>query len=108
MKKLILILAVSSISSITFAQTDSSNINKNLRYCAQLKDGILVVVSDQKEISSDITTENGTVIKANGNIIKKDGITTVMKDGECIDTQGLMVMADHIDIRSGNEAKKLK
>ena len=91
MKKSILAFSLLSVSSVAFAQVDSGKINKNLRFCAELRDGILVVVSDQKKITYDITTSEGTVIKANGSVINKGGISTVMKEGECIYTQGLIV-----------------
>jgi hypothetical protein len=92
MKKLTLAITVFSLSSAAFAQVDSSDIHNNIRYCAQMKDGMLVVVDENSnEISSNILTDNGTVIQSNGNIIKKDGVTTVLKEGECINTQGVVV-----------------
>jgi hypothetical protein len=92
MKKSILMLAILALSSIAFAQVDSSGLNKNIRYCAKLKDGLLVIISDNKQIiTSDIITSNGTVIKANGNVIKKDGVTTILKEGECVDAKGFIV-----------------
>lgn len=92
MKKLALTLTIFSLSSVAFAQIDSSKINNNIRYCAQMKDGILVVVDEgNQEISSDIRTDNGTVIQSNGNVVQKDGVSTVLKEGECINTQGVVV-----------------
>lgn len=101
MKTKILVLFIVSFSSAAFAQTDLND-KKNRQYCAELKDGILVVTADEKMITSDIITANGTIIQANGNIIQKDGITTVLKDGECIDTQGLIVNRTN-DENPGNE-----
>jgi len=101
MKKVILLLTIVSSSSAVFAQADLND-KKNRQYCAELKDGLLVVIADEKIITSDITTDNGTIIQANGNIIQKDGITTVLKDGECIDTQGLIVDRTN-DENPGNE-----
>ena len=97
MKKSILMFFIFSLTSIGFAQVDSSRINKNRRYCAELKDGLLVIVSDHKQITSDITTSNGTIIKANGNVIKKNGSTTILNVGECIDTNGLIVRLKNND-----------
>ena len=105
MKPSILLLSLFSISSVAFAQVDSSGMNKNQLYCAQLRDGILEVVSDQKKITSDIITENGTVIQANGNVIQKDGITKVLKDGECITPQGFKVILVNND-KTGQLNKK--
>ena len=92
MKNVALTIILLFMSTFIFAQIDSSNINNNIRYCAQMKDGILVVVDDNdQEISTDVRTDNGTVIKSNGNIVKSDGITTVLKEGECVNTQGVVV-----------------
>lgn len=92
MKKTALSLTIFSVSSVAFAQIDSGKINNNIRYCAQMKDGIVVVVDeDNQEISSNIRTDNGTVIQSNGNVVQKDGVSTVLKEGECINTQGIVV-----------------
>ena len=92
MKTIAFALTAISLSTAAFAQIDSNQINNNIRYCAQMKDGIMVVVDeDNHEINSDIRTDNGTVIQSNGNIVKKDGVTTVLKEGECINTQGIVV-----------------
>jgi hypothetical protein len=92
MKKLAFIVFAFSASTAVFGQIDSSGINDNIRYCAQMKDGILVVVDDDnQEISSDVKTDNGTVIRSNGNIVMRDGVTTVLKEGECVNTQGVVV-----------------
>lgn len=98
MKKLALILSILSVTTGVFGQIDSSGINNNIRYCAQMKDGILVVVDDDnQEISSDVKTDNGTVIRSNGNIIKQDGVTTVLKEGECVNIQGVVVRLTNIN-----------
>jgi hypothetical protein len=92
MKKLILIPFLSALSISVFAQLDSTKSRTTpIQYCAEYRDGMLVVKGDNKEITSDITTANGTVIKPNGNIVKKDGVTTILKEGECIDAQGVLV-----------------
>lgn len=58
------------------------------QYCAKMKDGILVVVSENKEIDREVTLANGTVIKPDGNVIRKDGTQLVLEDNECIDIEG--------------------
>ena len=107
MKKSILLNSLFLVSSMAFAQVDSSGMNKNQLYCAQLRDGILEVVSDQKKITSDIITDNGTVIQANGNVIQKDGITKIMKDGECITPQGFKVILVNNDKTGQINEKKV-
>ena len=91
MKEIILVFSIFFCSTFAIAQKDSNRLYRNVRYCAQLKDGLLVIISDNKQITSDIITANGTTIKANGNVIKKDGVTTYLKEGECIDTRSVMV-----------------
>jgi hypothetical protein len=106
MKNLLPIAFMLALSNTLMSQIDSSSIKNNTRYCAQLKDGILVVVSDDsQEITSDVTTENGTVIKSNGNIVKRDGVTTVLKEGECVNTQGVVVRLTDNGTRRENDNK---
>jgi hypothetical protein len=58
------------------------------RYCARLKDGVLVVMFQGNVLTSDVTLDNGTTIKTDGTVIKKDGNTITLKEDECIDKEG--------------------
>lgn len=66
---------------------------RNGQYCAKMKDGILVMVSEQKEITQEIILANGTIIKPDGNIIRKDGTSIILEDEECVDSEGNKVKA---------------
>ncbi len=54
MKKIILILAIYPIAQVSFAQLDTTKRIKTLpvQYCAEMRDGMLVVTADQKQITS--------------------------------------------------------
>ncbi len=58
------------------------------KYCAQMKDGQLVVMHEGAALMADVTLSNGSTIKPDGTILKKDGTTMTMKEGECADKDG--------------------
>jgi hypothetical protein len=53
-------------------------------YCIELKDGIPVLTSDGKPVLTEVTFANGTKIKTDGTVVKKDGTQFVLKEGECV------------------------
>jgi hypothetical protein len=57
--------------------------NRSL-YCLVLKDGIPVLVSEGKPVLTEVVFENGTKIKTDGTVTKKDGTSFVLKTGECV------------------------
>lgn len=59
------------------------------QYCAKLRDGKLIMMHDGAIMTGDVTLENGTQIKIDGSVVKPDGETIVLKDGECIDKKGI-------------------
>ena len=89
MKKLILILATAALSLGSFA---GNPYDKNPRdpgkFCAEFKEGVLKVIHDGKEMTEDVTLENGTKIHTDATVQKKDGTVTVLKPGECVDVNG--------------------
>ncbi|MCB9447216.1 MAG: hypothetical protein H6585_02590 [Flavobacteriales bacterium] len=56
--------------------------------CAEKKDGKLVVMHNGKELTKNYTTSAGVVIKTDGNIIRKDGTKSMLKEGECVNAEG--------------------
>jgi hypothetical protein len=58
------------------------------QYCAQMRDGKMIVLFDGKEISGDIFLKNGSTIKPDGTVITKDGVRFSLKEGQCIDQNG--------------------
>lgn len=57
-------------------------------YCAQMKDGKMIVLFEGKELSTDVFLKNGTTVKPDGTIITREGVRTNLKEGECIDADG--------------------
>jgi hypothetical protein len=53
-------------------------------YCIELKDGIPVLTSDGKPVLTEVTFANGTKIKTDGTVMKKDGTQFILKEGECV------------------------
>lgn len=82
--KTILILIISSILSLHLIAQDSKAAPW-AEYCAKLRDGKIIVLADGAGLTSDVTLENGTIIRADGTVIKPDGTKLVLKDGECMD-----------------------
>lgn len=127
MKKIVSVIVAAGFSFAVLAQVDTSNRQKpdmqdqkgtqeqtgmqdqaGERYCAKLKDGRVVMVSGQREISNDITLANGTKIKTEGPVVeKKDGTTKTLKEGECVDAQGNIVKAK-ADDKFKKEDDKMK
>jgi len=89
MKKIILATIILVLNLNISAQNDGT---KSLggRYCAKIKDGIIVVVYQDNPITTDILLDNGATIKPDGTVITKDGNRIMLKDGECINQDGSM------------------
>jgi hypothetical protein len=75
----------------TIALSGNESGNQDDKYCGKLKDGIIKVMYQGSPISTDVTLENGTVIKTDGTVIKKNGSKTTLKDGECIGEDGALI-----------------
>lgn len=61
------------------------------QYCARMRDGKMVVLFDGKEITGDVFLKNGTTVKADGTVISKDGVRFSLKEGQCIDQNGVLI-----------------
>ncbi len=58
------------------------------KYCAKLKDGLMVVMKGEVQLTSDVILANGTVIKPSGIVIKADGNKIILKENECVNEEG--------------------
>jgi hypothetical protein len=94
MKKLILLMAVSAVTFNSFAGDDDPKKKHEHKYCAKMKDGTMQVMHNGKEITSDVTLSDGSKIKTNGVVTKKDGTVVTLQDGECMDMDGKKCAAD--------------
>lgn len=63
----------------------------NPSYCAVLKDGVTVVVMNDKPITSDVLLSNGTRISPDGAIVKRDGNRSDLQSGQCVDPSGKLI-----------------
>jgi uncharacterized protein YdeI (BOF family) len=61
-------------------------------YCFSTKeDGKRVVMSGDEEVTRDVKLSNGTTIKSDGSVTKKDGTKITLKENECVDLNGEIV-----------------
>jgi len=88
---LIVVLAVAAFVLNTLGGDDSAAADK---YCAKMKDGIMTVMHDGTALTSDVTLGDGSVLKTDGTVIKKNGMSTSLKDGECINQDGTVPLKE--------------
>ncbi|MGZ3864509.1 MAG: DUF6799 domain-containing protein [Bacteroidia bacterium] len=86
MRIYVFILITGILSS--YIPPDDGNKRLNKKYCARLKGGETRMTYEGKEITSDVYLDDGTKIKTDGTIIRKNGSKVFLKEGECIDKEG--------------------
>jgi hypothetical protein len=79
--------------------------NDDSRYCAKLKDGIMVVTLNDQVITSDIVLRDSSRITKDAVLIKKNGKRMVLKEEECIDIDG-NILAARFDQKSPGDKRK--
>jgi hypothetical protein len=84
MKKNPILVKVCLLTTLSLSASGNSQKHNGGEYCAKVKDGKLYVVHHGKQITKDVRLSNGTIIKSNGIVIKRDGSSMVLKDGECM------------------------
>ena len=86
-----------SITYVILFSVNVFNFNENKAdrnpeyYCANLNDGIIEIVYNENVIKSEVTLENGTIIRVDGTVALKDGSTFNLKDGQCVDKYGNLI-----------------
>jgi hypothetical protein len=92
MKKILSLVAASMFAVNMFAQSEvaDKDVNKTHgdKFCYIMKDGKLMVLHDGVELMTDYTTAKGVTVKPDGTIMRKDGTATMLKEGECVDSEG--------------------
>ena len=85
MKKILLIAALTLCTGLAMAQTKSMD-------GYMMKDGKVMMMKEGKttQVEADVTLSDGTKIMKDGNVMKKDGTKMMMKNGESMDTNGMM------------------
>lgn len=103
MKKIILLIAAGLFSLNGMAQ-DAKHVTNpaaaesskgNIKYCAKLQDGKIVVMQEKRDLTIDVTLANGTVIQTDGTVLRKDGTKFTLKNGECVDNSGNMITKEN-------------
>jgi hypothetical protein len=72
-------------------QPKTKSTSKNCSYI--MENGKVMKYANGKKVTmeKDMTLKNGTVLMTDGTMKMKDGKTTKMKEGECMDTSGKMM-----------------
>jgi hypothetical protein len=91
--KSIIIIAISLLCLSASAQVDKPSPNEKSPafYCAKLKDGMMVLVNEGKEIMTDVMLANGSKITADCTFIKADGTSVKLQIDECVSPEGNVV-----------------
>jgi hypothetical protein len=93
MKKIAFVFCALFTVSVASAQVSANAVNKGKkeqihRYCAKLKDGILIMMEDDHEMTMDVTLANGTQVKTDGSVTRPEGTVVILEEGECVDEGG--------------------
>ncbi|MES2140601.1 MAG: DUF6799 domain-containing protein [Bacteroidota bacterium] len=92
MKSATILIMICIFSQNAFSQIRDTIRNyeqeKNEKYCAILKDGIIVLMKDGVSSTVTATLRDGSKLTMDGNVLKSDGINITLKNGECIDMNG--------------------
>jgi hypothetical protein len=92
MKSKILLITIGIYSLNAFSQITDTTGNleqeKNGKYCAILKDGIMMLMRNELPTTTLVILRDGSTVTIDGNILRSDGINIVLKNGECIDMNG--------------------
>lgn len=91
-KKLTTLLVLGSIFSVYAISGDNTNVNNNSseRYCAKMQNGKRVVMYMGGPITGNITLGDGTIIQPGGVVTRRNGISMIMKSGQCISKDGVL------------------
>ena len=58
------------------------------RYCAELQDGKMVLMQDNKPVMAEVALNDGSKVTTACIVIRKDGTIVALKTGDCIDKDG--------------------
>lgn len=91
MKMKAIVLMICGLVSVgAFAQNPAQN---GSRYCATLKDGIVVVTHSDEVITEDAWLKDSSRVTKTGVIIKKDGNKIMLREGQCVDADGNVLVS---------------
>lgn len=101
--KISLSLILNLLFAINFYGINNITEEHPEKYCAHMMEGKIVVMHQEKEMKEEASLEDGSKIKADGTITRKDGTTVKLKSGECIDKNG-KIMKEKTDARPKEKA----
>jgi hypothetical protein len=110
MKKIMLIVCCSIISLNVFSQDAaaktkaSGNPSLEYTYCAKVIDGKMMMTQEGKQMTSDVTLENGTKITTDANVITANGAKTALRSGQCVDKDG-RITEPQKDMKKSDDSK---
>lgn len=64
--------------------------NPNDTYCISMKDSVKILMMEKKQITIDMPLADGSILKPNGILLKQDGTKVELKDGQCINQEGVI------------------
>ncbi len=88
MKTIMTLITASMLSINAIAGNPTEHTDK---YCAKMKDGKKVIMHEGSALKTDVTLNNGAKVKMDGTVIKADGTTLMLKEGECIGLDGTII-----------------
>jgi hypothetical protein len=75
---------------------EKSLIDQGSKYCAKLKDGIMVMMDWETVLTTEVVLANGIKVRPNATVVKPDGTLIILEDGECVDEAGNIVPAREV------------
>ena len=85
MKTIFSLIAATIFSMSSFADNTTDHSDK---YCAKMKDGVKVIMHDGKQLTAEVAFTDGSKLKTDGLVVKKDGTTWNLNEGDCLDKDG--------------------
>jgi hypothetical protein len=101
MKKTI-VTAMSVITLSMMATEPGKGTEHPEKYCAKMKGGKKEIMHNGMAITKEATLANGVKIKPDGTIVKKDGSTEMLNEGECMDKEGMVMNEKNKDHEKKN------
>ena len=65
--------------------------SESITYCAVLKDGKMIIMSEGKQVYQDIALENGHTIRSNAILVNDEGKETALINGDCVGLDGKII-----------------
>ena|SRR2546428_606456 len=85
-----ILFSLSAMAQDTMIHKTDQHLQNDQKNCFMMKNNKMMVMKDGQTsaMQKDVTLLNGITVKTDGTIMKKDGSTAKLKNGECIDMSG--------------------